>query len=334
MLEKKFHSYFVRLRSPDGLESTARIPLARGIQLGSFAYGLSNITTVSASPIEMQMSSGGFTLSFPADLKKVNLDDSEIYRKSSNLNHDRVQISGESKKISHCEFEFENNSVLSVEIAPSTFKDLKDWFSPFSLWSKVIGFHLILFSLMFLHFPRENPRKISVNLVDVQSRLLTKSASSPDPTYRELKTALNKFTVPSLKKEIPKPSFSRASSSRISSKPPIIEKIQFTTRENKAVPLLNVTAEEVNAAIDKVSFQLKECYDDVLVKDPALQGRPQIMIQVAKAGTVEDLKIHSTQGKPQTLNDLSQCFRSVFQKVKFPAANQDFAVTQTLVLTR
>ena len=78
---------------------------------------------------------------------------------------------------------------------------------------------------------------------------------------------------------------------------------------------------------------LQDCYDDVLIHDSSIKGRPKLILQIVKnQGTVEDLEITNLKAKSKSLKSLRRCFLDAYRHAQIPQANQNFYVTYTLVM--
>ncbi len=99
---------------------------------------------------------------------------------------------------------------------------------------------------------------------------------------------------------------------------------------------LNLSEAQILAVIQKVQARLKECYEDALIFDSALDGTLQLAIDVAaKSGVVTQVNLGQKAGvKTSSRDKLRSCFASAFRSVAFPNPSQDFTITQTLNLTR
>jgi len=356
MFRELFHSYRLQLRSPDGCESTTRVPLARHLRLTGFTDKLqsdsgvsfrSMVTDYSDASIAIDVSHTSLFLSFPAAIKRVLLNGANAYEQRAASDQGRISLSTPKSSSQSFEFEFPNGSSLCVSAAPSTAKDFIDWIKTFSCPGMVVLGHLVILSLMLISFRNPEVRKYSEDDVSkmtaqvvsfqTQSPIGTGPAEAMSREESLLRKSLKNFKVGPTRPSMTGQKYSGFQNqiSSSSSNQNSISKIYFDTGgsgTNEAP--LNLSAQQVSAIIEGVNYRLKECYDDILIRDSSLQGRPQIIIQVAKAGTVENLNLGSIQGNARSLQALSQCFKGVFQSVKFPQANQAFAVTQTLVLTR
>jgi len=107
--------------------------------------------------------------------------------------------------------------------------------------------------------------------------------------------------------------------------------------ESKNEKSLNLTDSQIAKALEPIRPYLQDCYDDVLILDSNLRGRPQLVLQVTNdplrnRGQVENLTIENLPAKHNSLARLQKCFLLAYRRAQIPSPNQDFLVTYTLVL--
>jgi len=109
--------------------------------------------------------------------------------------------------------------------------------------------------------------------------------------------------------------------------------------ESPSEKKLNLSETQIAKALQPVQASLQNCYDDVLIRDATLRGRPRLLLEVGphkitKLGIVRDVEISNFKAKKESIEQLQACFLKAYQKAKLPPPNQDFLVTYTLVLSQ
>lgn len=95
---------------------------------------------------------------------------------------------------------------------------------------------------------------------------------------------------------------------------------------------LNLSDEVVAKALRSVSSELRECYNQVLIRDTTLKGKPQVVVDINLSGRVADLQLVGLTARDSSISQLRNCFLGAYRSVSLPKPNQSFVVTQTMVL--
>ncbi|MBN8556019.1 MAG: hypothetical protein J0L93_11280 [Deltaproteobacteria bacterium] len=102
-----------------------------------------------------------------------------------------------------------------------------------------------------------------------------------------------------------------------------------TSRDNP----LNITDSQIAEALRPAYTKLKECYDDALLQEKTLRGKPELLIDISTDGTVSSIDIRQLNASSSTLAQLKRCFADAYRNVQLSSKpNQDFSVKHTLVL--
>jgi hypothetical protein len=95
---------------------------------------------------------------------------------------------------------------------------------------------------------------------------------------------------------------------------------------------LNLSEEEISKALRAVSSELRECYNQVLIRDTELKGKPQLVVDINQSGRVQSVELLGLRAKDSSLSQLRNCFFAAYRQVALRKPNQSFIVTQTIVL--
>lgn len=95
---------------------------------------------------------------------------------------------------------------------------------------------------------------------------------------------------------------------------------------------LNLSDEEVAKALRSVSAELRECYNQVLIRDTTLKGKPQVVVDINTSGRVSGLQLVGLSARDASISQLRSCFLGAYRTVSLRKPNQAFVVTQTMVL--
>lgn len=354
-LSDSFLTFNIELRRPDGLSRSQSFPLRRSLNIGGFyeAWSASSASKTSVadysdSGISVKPFSNAMQLSFPSTLD-VNADGQNIFKSTPTAEARRVTIS-QPGRAHELKFSFPNGAVLSVELDRPTKRDAVTAINELLPVGWVALAHLIALVLMTLSFSMPHTfRRDVVDVSQIDARVVSFQTGQPigyAPTTQALdasakqqmamKRALKSFNLQSTKPSLTGKRFEGFADSAQATDPSmkLAPRIGFAGPGGMDAPPLNVSEQEIARLLGGVNQQLKECYDDALIQDSSLQGRPQVVISIAKAGNVEDVGLNYVKGSSKSLSVLTNCFRSTIRKLKFPEANQAFAVTKTIVLTR
>lgn len=108
---------------------------------------------------------------------------------------------------------------------------------------------------------------------------------------------------------------------------------EFETSTDNSGQALNLSDSQIAQAFMPLIPRLKECYDEVLIRDQSLEGKPEIWIDINKNGSVENVKVENLRAnKAESILDFKTCLREVYARVQLPQPNQAFSVRYTLIL--
>lgn len=97
----------------------------------------------------------------------------------------------------------------------------------------------------------------------------------------------------------------------------------------------NLSEMQVSEAFERIHSKMRECYEDLLVKDPHLSGQPQLFVDINRAGHVSNLNIRFLKAQSTSLYYMKSCLMKAFQSLRLPEKpSTDFQVVHTLVLAR
>jgi len=337
----------VELRTSDGSTKSKVLPLRKSLTLGGFFEAWSvtssnhgHILRFSDSSICVEPRGRSLLLSFPSSLH-VASERQEIFSPSDVSSIRRVTILQPSLE-RKLRFAFPNGSTLNICIEDSTKQDFVRAFKQGSPFAWVGLGHLAVLLLMMMSFmmpPHSRPPNEVVDVSQITAQVVSGpsfekiGSTAPASTESKLSQALSSFGQVRTR-----PSSTGRKFSGVSFEPkasvPSSPLIKFNAPGGVEGPALNVSESEIAKVLSPAQSKLKECYDDALIQDSNLAGRPQIVITIAKAGHVEDVFLNYVKGSPKGLSVLKKCFHTTLSSLRFPAANQSFAVTQTLILTR
>lgn len=91
-----------------------------------------------------------------------------------------------------------------------------------------------------------------------------------------------------------------------------------------------LTREQVMKVVQRHHSQIQQCYERSLLDDPAIAGRAEFEWEINPQGTVDTVSV-----KESTLRNgekLLSCVKSVFRRMKFPAATNGASTTPTIGL--
>jgi hypothetical protein len=220
--------------------------------------------------------------------------------------------------------------------------------SPIHFVAPLLGaftFHMLVGALISLtpSTPERKYSKISVELVQpkISSRHVESSQLDPSDDGFGLRSKLNRtkalLSQFKLKK---KPANKGQADSKheenvFSKRGEAFSKSWSLTKEimrSDSKPL-NLTDAQIQTALQKAYSKLKDCYEDLLIRDSSLQGQPELRIDVNALGKISDVHLFYLKAKPESLLDLRRCFAKAYAEIQMPKPNQDFQVIHTLVLS-
>lgn len=113
------------------------------------------------------------------------------------------------------------------------------------------------------------------------------------------------------------------------------DKLSWNFQESEHETKLNLSEAQIAKALEPIRPKLKDCYDEILIRDPQLEGSPELMIHVNDLGFVHALDIVRLKAKTESLRQLTTCFLQAYRQASLPKKpNRNFVVTHTLVLSR
>ncbi len=350
-----FRTFRVSIQHSTGILKERIYPLARSLQIGGLiddssaqqAPGEMNVHDFADSSLQIRVFRKTLSISFPTR-QQVAIDGEVAFDGltacASNLQRMTLNRPWPCENL---EFAFANGSVIHIHPQAASLEDFLAWIKSNSTPALVMVAHVMVLVLMGISFAMPSRSKTflpDVSQVQVSLRYSDTGGLVGAPTtgtvvtqeMAALQRSLKKFRISNTQSK-PTEKFSGFASALAASSGGngLSGRIGFSAAGvEKDSPPLNLSPQQLNAVFETVNPQLKECYDDVLVRDASLQGRPQVIVQVAQEGSVQNVGIQYLQGRSAALAMLQDCFQRTFRTVKFPKANQAFAVTQTLVLVR
>lgn len=109
--------------------------------------------------------------------------------------------------------------------------------------------------------------------------------------------------------------------------------VSTSVDEDQLQKPLNLSDEEIARALRAVSVDLRECYNQVLIRDTTLKGKPQVILDISEAGRIQTLDLLGLNAQSSSITQLRACFLKAYEQVLLKKPNQPFVVTQTLVLS-
>lgn len=343
MLFKFLRTFEVRLSRPLGPEVVSEFRLRRSLKLSNLfdrpvdeSNFEKSVVDPTDSGVGVYYQSKGLTLSFPSmaqilvNGQTLHQPDAACLRTALTLAESRVPI----------HIRFPNQAELTIKSRESNREDAIKVFKNFAPFSWVLIGHLIVLTGMLINIGiRETPTLNRINLDRIETRVVGPNGGLVGAPSSPTTTPNTASLMKSLDQLIRRPI--RGSGARYSGFSHELktgpaeghsERITFDAPEIEDLPELNISADEIRRALLSKETALQDCYNDVLIRDSSLQGRPQIVLDISQSGAVEAVSINYLTGRPQSLGELQQCFRKVLRSLRLPPANQAFAVTQTLIL--
>lgn len=108
--------------------------------------------------------------------------------------------------------------------------------------------------------------------------------------------------------------------------------IENSIEDSKLQKPLNLTEQEIAEGLRRTNALLRECYNEVLIRDASLKGKPQIILDINEYGKIYTVNVVGLQAQNDSLAQLKTCFFKAYQTVVFRKPNQAFTVSQTMVL--
>lgn len=103
--------------------------------------------------------------------------------------------------------------------------------------------------------------------------------------------------------------------------------------ENFEMSDLNISAQEIQKNLQPYFADLKDCYDDVLIRDSSFQGSPRLILRIDISGKISEIQIQEMdRARASSVQMLKQCFSGVFSKLRIPKPNQEFLVSRRMYL--
>jgi len=96
---------------------------------------------------------------------------------------------------------------------------------------------------------------------------------------------------------------------------------------------LNISAHEIQKSLQPFFSDLKDCYDDVLIRDSSFHGSPRLILRIGMDGRVSDIQIQEmNRSKAASVQMLKECFLGVLRRAQVPKPNQEFLVSRRMYL--
>ena len=314
------------------------------LRLSDFAAGMRNSRAKQTkdwrdASIELSPHGRSVFISFPSQLSVKSLGETLFEAKEAQETRVKLLLSTGHQNF---EFEFPHGEKVEISWRRAKKEDLRVRLAKMRPLGLAIAAHLsigliMVTSLSLSKAGREflpDVSQMSASVFDLHSSqpVGVTPMESSGPSSKSLMKSLD-----SLLKSKPKASGKRFEGIKVAEGSKMgagqIGKLSFSGASAQSKPL-DISEEQVSIVFHKVTPRLKECYDDVLIRDSSLQGRPQLVVSVDAKGRVEGVSVRFISGKSSSLEILTSCFKQSFKSAQFPQANQSFAVTQTLVLTR
>jgi hypothetical protein len=329
----------------------------RGLQLKGFANDewdaqspASFFFDPSARDLVLSKTKRGFVMSAPLDVA-VTTEEMSIPAVVDSTGRHRIELTSEPKEL---RFQFANGEEIRVQQSEFDWLSYAKTFRVLPMLVMACGVHLFAaFVGLFLwdtpepKIPDISQVKVSFDLSTMRSAPATSSGGagmkradlSPEQRAAQQQRALlRKMTLGGSR---PSYDLKKIEESRDWAADENLELasasqgggIGFDGPEIDEKPL-DLSADIIRESLEVVRPSLKECYDDALLVDATLAGKPQVVLQVAANGRVNATNVLHLKGNPRSVSQLTRCMELALQRVRFPSANQDFAVTKTFILTR
>lgn len=316
---------------------------------------------VPSSEIVMKNAPGVFSISFPSSYS-LFVDDICIW-KSQEESCQRLQLQW-SMRPQDLRFELPNTCSLRIHNALSLENNFL-WLKRKRLaWLSALGAHGLIGLLMIsglslsqiLDAPEKKPLW-DVSQIDVSMEF------SNEPAPRHFASGAPRFSASSslsesaIQQKKMKNLFrslksrSRGSQKKIVSESDLLAQSAFENSQNTLSaqkdwrdllpeieetpdsPSLNLSEASLAKSFRQLHPRLKECYDQVLIRDSQLAGQMNLWVDINQKGQVEDIQIQG-KGSQASFLILQDCFQNVYKRLRLSEKpNQAFRVRQSLFLS-
>lgn len=335
----------VQVEKASNLQPIPLEMMGSGICISHFMEGprLTSVQTHSKrrslqQDITIQEEKDFLRMGFPSSVVRISHHDEIIWSRpheTSSLNNE-VMI----PRTDFLRFQFQNGDSVSVGTSPATWLEKIKSSKTLSVTAGIVGFHLLLLGLLSLHISfsqqTEEPA-LDISQVEVLVQAPTVQSLNPQgaaaPSEQKWNQLLKGMKLRSSKVSLASPDRSAPEFPKVTES----SRRDFFGYEASAPKIVSspgtdISAQQIADSLRPFQSRLKECYNEALFIDSALQGRANLMIRVRSAGKIESLEIQGLDGSSQSQNSLQSCFHRVLSAARLPSASRDFAVSQSLVL--